>query len=106
MVSVNPLYDLRAIQDLATDGEIDFSRKAARDFAELGYGPEQVADCIRWLTPDEFDKRVCYSGVWYDAYVTPHYSGPARPKKIYVKLRITSDGRLFVTSFHTERPFD
>ena len=105
MPALTPLYATREVCRLAKDGLVEFSRNATLDYQKLGFTEEQAIECISYLDPGEFDGCRTYQQkgqtVTFDVYLTTFYR-----KKLYIKLRLrVSSSGVYVTSFHTERPF-
>jgi hypothetical protein len=103
-----PLYSLREVQDLAKAGRIVFSPKAEEAYQEYGFSSVSVAECIAWITPDEFRSRQCYPNdpqVWWDDYVCSVRCPDGVDRTLYIKLRIRAltVQQVLVTSFHTQR---
>ena len=110
MSSRTPLYPLRTVQDLATAGLVDFTRKAQNQVKSLGFSLAQAKDHIAWLDLSEFRKTKDWPPHGelddYLPLLTCPQFGDRR--KVYVKLKLyrKSDGTqaVFVVSFHTEKP--
>lgn len=101
-----PLYDLNRVIAAATAGRVTFVRKAQTDFQELGYGVDDVHNCIASLSPRDYRGVFERNGVKYDVY-QPRYSGPTgHVDELYVKLSERPEATLpqvVLASFHLQR---
>lgn len=103
-----PLYPLREVQDLAKAGKVIFSPNATDGYQEYGFSSVTAAECIAWITPDEFRSRQVYPNdpeVWWDDYVRSVRCPDGVDRTLYIKLRIRSLTvvQVLVTSFHSQR---
>lgn len=101
-----PRYDLRQIHALAASQRVIYAnRSVRRDAANLGYGLEDVCECLQKLKSNDFRHSGRYDRPrWYDVYRTRFTSRVGYVDDLYIKLSL-SDHCLVIDlfSFHLTR---
>lgn len=106
MTPDSPLYPLRLVREAAKKGRVSLSRKAQRDYQELGYALEDVHACVADLHDTEYRGVAEYNGIQYDVY-HPRFKAPSGyVDELYVKLSGNERATLpqiTIVSFHLQR---
>ncbi|EMR4108524.1 type II toxin-antitoxin system MqsR family toxin [Stenotrophomonas sepilia] len=105
-----PLYELDRIHEAARCRRVTMNRTVQRDVTNLGYGFNDVCECLEALTPADYAGRYVASGpdgseIQFDVYKPcfPHSRGI---DALYVKLSERSNATLSqvaLGSFHLQR---
>lgn len=99
-----PQFPLQEVTDLALAGKVGFSRRAERDYQQLGFSNPQAKEVIAWITADEYDGAVSYDTGDWDVYLCPRKCPcDGMTRRLYLKLRIPPQmtvAQVYVTSFH------
>lgn len=100
MVSNKPYYRLIDVKRAVENERIQFSRKARRDYLNLGYDAEFAKNCLSLLRESDYLKSYQYGDVCCDAYRLT-VSTDEVTDNLYIKFRLIDDYiELDVLSFH------
>ncbi len=102
-----PEYSLDRIRELARSAQVAYgSRRVEMDCQNLGYGPEDICECIASLEAQDFRGAVRYEHrpFWMDEYRIRWRSAAGASDTLYLKLHLNRD-MIIVTldSFHRNR---
>ena len=102
-----PEYCLDRIRDLASSGQVAYgARRVEIDCENLGYGPEEVCECIASLEAGDFVGAVSYRNrpFWMDEHQIRWRSAAGTADQLYLKLHLNRN-MIIVTldSFHRNR---
>lgn len=92
-----PSYELERVQDLIRADEYRISAVALDGAGRLGWGVEEICECVLALATSDFYKTMESErkpGLWQDVY-RPTFRGLG----LYVKLQLTWVGDAVVISF-------
>jgi len=99
-----PHYSLDIIRQAAQKGSFCYAgRKVNSDIRNLGYTGDDVKQCISQLVTTQFQKSFQFENTIYDVYICNYQKNDdVRMDKIYIKLRLLSNGelRVGIGSFH------
>jgi len=104
----NPKYSLSTIVELAKNGRVSYtSRQVGTDIDNLGYGIQDVCECISLLCQGDFCESIKYPNrpKWLDRYTTHFTTASGQLIRIYIKLRLENSCiSVALESFHPENP--
>ena len=92
-----PFYSLDEIKALVVQGSYHVTGKARQDALEIGFGAEEVRDCVLALDESHFYKYMPaekVTGLYQDVYKIRYES-----VRVYLKLQINFDRNAVVISF-------
>lgn len=96
----SPAHSLPEMQAKIKHGHCQIKKYAQIGAAQLDFDEEDIKECIRALTPEEFDKTVISNvveGDLLDVYKTVFCGTP-----IYTKLTLGVARKTVVISFHSD----
>lgn len=101
-----PAYSLDLVRSLAAEGKVVTSPTVLRDYENLGYGPDEVYECLTSLKEGDFDCSVKYgeSARRLDVYKVRRMSPSGQLDDLYIKFELVK--KLIcvrLVSFHRER---
>ena len=101
-----PAYSLDLVRSLAAEGKVLTSPTAQRDYENLGYGPDEVYECLASLEDADFDSSVLYGETArrLDVYKVRRVSPTGQLDNLYIKFELVK--KLIcvrLVSFHRER---
>lgn len=100
MVNHQPYYDLAEVKAAVLQGRWQFSRRAVRDYTNLGYNQALALRIISELNPRQYHKSIEYNAYVCDVYYVTHMFGDFTDN-LYIKFFMTDHiVNLQVVSFH------
>jgi MqsR (Motility quorum-sensing regulator) toxin of toxin-antitoxin system len=101
----SPLYSLKSIEGAARKGNVAPLIQASADIEELNFTLKEVCDAIMNIKPSEYWKSIDYTDkntrkdISCDVYKTIFCRSKNEVHNLYIKLRLSTSGYVFLASF-------